>query len=80
MENKKAFTLIEIMIVVGLLAVMLLMPVLYTQASQVRFDFNSQVATMVSYLRLAQSDAEAGRGNENHGVHLASGAYTVFRC
>ena len=78
MKNKKAFTLIEMMVVIGLLAVMLLIPVLYTQASQVRFDFNSQVTTAVSYLRQAQSDALSGLGNVNHGVHLASNAYTVF--
>ena len=78
MKNKKAFTLIEIMVVVGLMAIMLLMPILYTQASQVRFDFNTQVSTVVSYLRLAQSDAAAGRDNRKHGVHLASDSYTVF--
>jgi prepilin-type N-terminal cleavage/methylation domain-containing protein len=78
MKNKKAFTLLEIMVVVGLMAIIFLIPVLYTQASQVRFDFNTQVSTAVSYLRLAQSDAAAGRDNKKHGVHLAADSYTVF--
>lgn len=70
--------MIEIMLVVGLMAVMLIIPILYTQASQVRYDFNTQVTTLVSYLRLAQSDAAAGRNNASHGVHLAADTYTVF--
>jgi len=70
--------LIEIMLVVGLMAVMLIIPILYTQASQVRFDFNTQVSTLVSYLRLAQSDAAAGLNHKSHGVHLAADSYTVF--
>jgi prepilin-type N-terminal cleavage/methylation domain-containing protein len=75
---KKGFTVLEVMVVVALMAIMLMMPILYTQASQVRFDFNTQVSTLVSYLRLAQSDAAAGRNNRNHGVHLAADSYTVF--
>ena len=78
MRNRKAFTLIEIMIVVGLMAILFMMPILYTQASQVRFDFNTQVMTLVSYLRLAHSDAVSGRDNKKHGIHLASDSYTVF--
>ena len=66
------------MLVIGLMAVMLMIPILYTQASQVRFDFNTQVTTLVSYLRLAQSDAAAGLNNRSHGVHLAADSYTVF--
>ena len=78
MKNKKAFTVLEIILVVGLFAVMLLIPLLYTQSSQVRFDFYTQVSNLVSYIRQEHGETVSGKGNINHGVHLSAGNYVIF--
>lgn len=76
--NKKAFTTIEIMVVIVLLGIMTGFAVLFHQTSQVRADVTAQSANFVSYLRLAQSKAMAGESNTNHGIHVESSQYTVF--
>lgn len=73
-----AFTMLEVMVVVAILSLIVGIGALYSQTSQVRTDVNSQAATFVSYVRLAQSDAQAGRSNASHGVHLESDSYTIF--
>jgi len=73
-----AFTLFEVMVVVAILSLITGIGALYSQTSQVRTDVNSQAATFVSYVRLAQSDAQSGRSNASHGVHLESDSYTIF--
>lgn len=75
---KKAFTLIEIVVVLAILGVAIGLFSLYGQTSQVRSDLNSQRDIFVSYLRLAQSDASSGKDSESHGIHLATDSYTVF--
>ena len=77
MKNK-AFTFIELSIVVTLLIVSLGLAGLYSQTSQVRADVNTQAASFVAYARLASSDAEAGKDSPNHGIHIESDSYTLF--
>jgi len=75
---KKAFTILEIMLVVTIMAISLGLFALYSQASQVRSDLRGQTGVFVSHLRLTQSDAMSGKGNVDHGVHLEDTGYTVF--
>ncbi len=75
---KKAFTLVEVLIVLTLLVIIFGMMALYSQASQVRADLNAQVAIFVSYARLQQSEAAAGKNAESFGVHLESDSYALF--
>ncbi len=77
MKNK-AFTLVEILLVLGLFLATLGFSVLYTQFSQVRSDLNAQTATFVSYARLQQSLAASGKNDQSFGLHLTSDAYTLF--
>jgi len=52
--------------------------VLYYQTTQVRADLNGQVSEFVSYARLSQSYAEAGKDGVGHGIHLESNRYVLF--
>ena len=77
MKNK-AFTFIELAIVITLLVASLALVGLYSQVSQVRADVNTQAASFVAYARLASSDEEAGRSALNHGIHLEPDSYILF--
>jgi len=75
---KKAFTFIEIMIVIALMTLMLGLSLLYSQTSIVRSDLNSQRSGLISQLRLAQSNAMSGKKGASYGVHIKSDSYTTF--
>lgn len=76
-KNIKGFSLLEVMLVVFLFATALGFSVLYSQTSQLRADINTQSKVIVSYLRLAQSNALSGSNSEN-GIHFESDSYTIF--
>lgn len=73
----KAFSLIEVIIIVILVSMSVGLAALYYQSSQVRSDVNSQTKTLVAYLRLAQSNADSGNTDFN-GIHLDQTSYTLF--
>ncbi len=75
---KKAFTFLEITIVIGVLLISLGLMGLYAQTSQVRADVNTQAASFVAYARLASSDAASGKNDQDHGIHLEANSYTLF--
>ncbi len=75
---RKAFTLIEVMIVLALITLILGLSLLYTQTSIVRTDLNSQRDAFISQLRLAQSNAMSGKDGASYGVHIESDSYTIF--
>lgn len=75
---QKGFTFLEIMVVIVLMTIALGFGLLYSQTAQVRTNLSGEVARFVSYVRLAQSDAAAGKNNTAHGIHLSTNAYTVF--
>jgi len=77
MKNK-AFTVVEILLVLGLFVTFLGLSVLYTEFSQVRSDLNAQVATFVSYARFQESQAASGKEEQSYGIHLSTDAYTLF--
>lgn len=75
---RKAFTIIEVALVVTLIAFSLGLAALYSQTAQVMADLHAQTSSFVSFLRLAQSDTSAGKEGVNHGIHLETDSYTVF--
>ncbi len=79
LKNKKGFTVIEIILVIVILGIGLGLSMLYLQTSQFRADINSQVAQFTSHIRLAQSNALSGQGDESHGIHLEETSYTIFQ-
>lgn len=74
----KAFTFLELMLVITLMVTILGLSVIYTQTSQVRADVNTQAASFVSYARLASSNAMAGKDNVDYGIHLETDEYVLF--
>lgn len=76
--STKAFTLMEIVVVLAILGVAIGLFALYGQTSQLRADLNSQRDVFVSYLKLAQSSAASGKGSVSHGIHLEDDSYIVF--
>jgi len=77
-ENNKGFSLLEVMLVIVLIATALGFSVLYSQTSQLRADLNTQGAVLVSYLRLAQSNARAGLTDSENAIHFDGDSYTIF--
>lgn len=75
---QNGFTFLEVMMVIVLMTITLGFTLLYGQTAQVRNNLSGEVARFVSYVRLAQSDAAAGKNNTAYGIHLATDAYTVF--
>lgn len=75
---QNGFTFLEVMMVIALITIALGFGVLYSQTAQVRSNLSGEVARFVSSVRLAQSDAAAGKNNTAHGIHLATDAYTIF--
>lgn len=76
--KKNALSIIEIILVITITVMLVGMSLLYYQSSQIRADLDTQVATFISYSRLAQSNAIAGKNSSNHGIHLENDSYTLF--
>ena len=77
-ENKKGFSLIEVLLVIVIMATLLGIASTYYSNSQVRADISSQAANIVHYLRLAQSGAASGLNDSDRGVHFDETGYTLF--
>jgi type II secretory pathway pseudopilin PulG len=75
---KKAFTLLEMLLVFTIMGLSFGLAVLYAQVSQLRADLHGQADSFVSYVRLAQSDAASGKHGLAHGVRVESDSYTLF--
>lgn len=76
--KKNALSIIEIILVMAITIMLVGMSLLYYQSSQMSADLDTQVATFISYSRLTQSDAIAGKNSSNHGIHLENNSYTLF--
>lgn len=77
-RNKRAFTLIEVMVVIVVFMIGLGLVLLFAQSAQLRTDVNTQVNTIAATLRLAQSQSISGEGGSAHGVHLETTQYVLF--
>lgn len=76
--KKRAFTILEIVIVLALIMISLGLFMVHGAFSEIRADLNAQTAEMVGYLRLAQREAASGKNNAAHGVHLETDQYVLF--
>lgn len=77
MKNK-AFTLLEMLLVLTLVALFFGLGLLYTQTSTLRADLNTQADELAAYVRLAQSAAASGKEDQAHGIRLEADSYTLF--
>ncbi len=78
MLKSKAFTTLELILVITIMATLSGFFLLYNQGASVRTDLQTQVALFVADLRLLQSDAESGKNPGTFGMHLSSNSYTIF--
>ena len=74
----KAFSYIEVIIVITIIAIITGMAALYGQTSQVRADVNAEANNLASYLRLSQSRSMSGEDDREHGIYLEGDRYTLF--
>lgn len=77
-KTNKGFTLIEIILTVGLLAIVTGIGLYYSQGTQIRNDIYAQAKYLTSNLRLAQSNASSGKTDKANAIHLENDSYTLF--
>lgn len=75
----KGFTLLEILLVLAMIAIIFaISPPLYTKlVSQSALD--SDISTLVSVLRKAESNSLASSYNSSWGVQITNSKYTLFK-
>jgi prepilin-type N-terminal cleavage/methylation domain-containing protein len=76
--RRSAFSLLETLVVVTIMAVAVGFSVLYAQTDTVRTDLHTQAAIFSSYLREMQTDAASGKGATSAGIHLETDQYVLF--
>lgn len=77
-DSPNGFTFIDVMLTLAVFGIVLGFSFLYHESSQFRADLNSQAGIIVSYLRLAQSNASSGRVGQPRALHFDSDFYTLF--
>ena len=75
----KGFTLIEILLVVALFGILAGLSIPFYQSYQQRNDVSVAADTVVQSARRAQQLARAVDGDARWGLHIASGAITIFQ-
>lgn len=79
MQTMKGFTLLEVLLSLALISLIIGMGAPLYQSFQVRNDLHVSVVTLANALRRAETLARGGDGDTSWGVHIESGAITVFR-
>ncbi|MBP9718556.1 hypothetical protein KBD59_04660 [Candidatus Gracilibacteria bacterium] len=77
-KNKTAFSSLEIIITISIIAVAFTFSMLFYQTSQLRADLNTQTALIISHVRLAQSNAASGATDQPMGIHFAADSFTTY--
>ncbi len=79
MRPRSGFTLIEIILSIGLVSLLAAISIPLYQTFQVRNDLDIAAVTEVQNLRRAQLLAQAVDGDTNWGVYATSGSITLFQ-
>jgi len=74
----RGMTLIEVLLVIGLLGALVGLAIPFYQSFQVTSELDNTTHEIISALRLAQGRAMASENFESHGVHFETGEFTVF--
>src|SRR3989338_6845560 len=77
----RGFTLVELILVFGIVAMVSALSIPFLLSSQVSSDLNSLTITLVSTLRRAQQQAQSGQNQASWGVYFDSGnnRYVLFQ-
>lgn len=77
---KRGFTLVEIMVVIGILSLLILVVSVNIRSFQTHSQVTQAAEELASILREAQSRSMAVVNGQNHGIHFDedSNAYTLF--
>lgn len=76
--QKNGFTLIEIVMIVGIIGVLAAITVAGLISLRNNTDIDGATAQVISALELARSRAEASLNEESYGVHFEADSYTIF--
>ncbi len=79
MIKNKGFTLIEILIVIGLLVLLAAAALPVYGNFQVSAQLNENSSQIVQALRMAREKSMAGFNNSRHGVKFASDRYIIYQ-
>ncbi len=79
LSSKVGFTLIEILVAIGLIGILVFLSIPFYQSFQVESQLDSITEEIVQTLRRAQSKAMASQADSKFGVKLTSGQYTLFK-
>jgi prepilin-type N-terminal cleavage/methylation domain-containing protein len=76
---KRAFTIIEVIVVLAIFLLLLGLSVLFAQTAQVRTDLRTQVAVFISHARELRNASASGKGsNDGYTVRLEEDSYVLF--
>ncbi len=77
-KNKNGFSLLEIIVVIGVLSIIMTMGFTTLSKSNGQLSLNQAQADLVFALEEAQNRAATGFGTENHGVHIEENKFEIF--
>lgn len=77
-EGNQGFTLIEILVTMGIFAVLLSLGLWFGIDFYKVYAFNSEQQLVVGLLQKARSQSLANINQQPHGLHIDSSGYTVF--
>lgn len=77
-HNEKAFSLVEMLVVISIVSLVAIIPLVALQPSRDEFSLESGHSIVLQTLEKARNDAMAGVANLKHGVHIEQTAMTIF--
>ncbi len=77
--GKKGFTLIEVLVVLGMMAIFATMGLVFSFDSYRGYLFRSEYTTTVNLLAKARNRAINNFNESNHGVAILDGEYRLFK-
>ncbi len=75
----RGFTLLEILLALGLLALVAVGVVFLPLGFKRNVDLDGQSEQIIEALNIGQSNAKSRRDNSGWGVHLEAGRYVLFK-
>ena len=79
LPRQPGFSLIEVLIVIGLIGFLVALAIPFYQGFQVSSELDNTVHSLVQTLRFAQAEAMASEGYQPWGVHFEGKRFVLFR-